>query len=55
VIIEHYPALAGVPEGYELEVSAATGQTINVVSVPASGVREATEHGVLSVREITRT
>ena len=54
VIVEHYPARAGVPEGYELEVFAATGQTIAVVSVPASAVREATEHEVLSVREMAR-
>lgn len=31
VIVEHYPACAGVPEGYEIEVFAATGQTIAVV------------------------
>lgn len=30
-VIEHYPARAGVPEGYEIEVFAATGQTIAVV------------------------
>jgi hypothetical protein len=44
VIVEHYPARADVPEGYELEVFAASRQTIIVVSVPASAVREATEH-----------
>ena len=49
VIVEHYPARADVPEGYELEVFAATGQTIAVVSVPASAIREVTEHVVLSV------
>jgi hypothetical protein len=54
VIVEHYPARVDVPEGYELEVFAATGQTIAVVSVPASAVREATEHEVLSVREMAR-
>lgn len=54
VIVEHYPARADVPEGYELEVFAATGQTIAVVSVPASAVRQATGHEVLSVREIAR-
>ncbi len=51
---EHYPARADVPEGYELEVFAATGQTIAVVSVPASAVREATEHEVLNAREMAR-
>lgn len=54
VLVEHYPARSDVPEGYELEVFAATGQTIAVVSVPASAIREATEHEVLSVRELAR-
>ena len=54
VIVEHYPARADVPEGYELEVFAANGQTIAVVSVPASAVREATQSEVLSVREMAR-
>ena len=54
VIVEHYPARPDVPEGYELEVFAANGQTVAVVSVPASAVREATEHEVLSVREMAR-
>jgi hypothetical protein len=54
VIVEHHPARADVPEGYELEVFAATGQTIAVVSVPASAVRQATGHEVLSVREIAQ-
>lgn len=54
VIVEHYTARADVPEGYELEVFAANGQTVAVVSVPASAVREATEHEVLSVREMAR-
>ena len=54
VIVEEYQARADVPEGYELEVFAASGQTIAVVSVPASAVREATEHEVLSVREMAR-
>ena len=54
VIVEHYPARADAPEGYEIDVFAATGQTIAVVSVPASAVREATEHEVLSVRELAR-
>jgi|SRR5712691_5025541 len=36
VIVEHHAARADVPEGYELEVFAANGQTIAVVS--GSGV-----------------
>lgn len=55
VIVEHYPARADAPEGYELEFFAATGQTIAVVSVPATAVREANPHEVLSVREVART
>ena len=54
VVVEHYPARADVPEGFELEVFAANGQSVAVVSVPASLVREATEHEVLSVREMAR-
>ena len=54
VIVEHYPARADVPEGYELEVFAAAGQTIAVVSVPAEAIREVTEHDVLSVRDLAR-
>ncbi len=54
VIVEHYTARADLPEGYELEVFAATGQTIAVVCVPASAIREATEHEVLRVRDVAR-
>jgi hypothetical protein len=54
VLVEHYPARGDVPEGYELEVFAANGQTVAVVSVPMSAVRAATEHEVLSVREMAR-
>jgi hypothetical protein len=54
LIVEHYAARADVPEGYELEVFAASGQTIAVVSVPASAVREATEQDVLRVRSMPR-
>ena len=53
-IVEEYPARAEVPEGYELEVFAASGQTIAVVSVPVTAVREATEGDVLSVRSMPR-
>lgn len=54
VIVEHYPARGDVPEGYELEFFAATGQTIAVVSVPAAAVREASGREILSVRELAR-
>jgi uncharacterized protein DUF4926 len=55
VIVEHYPARPGVPEGYELEIYSASGQTLAVVSVPASAVREATDREVLAVRQLART
>jgi hypothetical protein len=54
VIVEPCPARADAPEGYELEVFAANGQAVAVVSIPASAVRKATEHEVLSVREMAR-
>ena len=48
------PAHSGdVQAGYELEFFAATGETVAVVSVPATDVRAATAHEVLSVRELT--
>jgi len=55
VIVEHYPARAGVPEGYEIEFFAASGRTVAVMSVPATAVREATGGEVLSVRELVRS
>ena len=55
VIVEHYPAREDIAEGHELEVFAAGGQTVAVVSVPATAVSEAGRHEVLSTRELTRT
>ena len=54
VVVEHYAGRQDVPEGYELEFFSGTGETVAVVSVPATSVREATDHEVLSVRELTR-
>ena len=54
VIVEHYPEKGDVPEGYELEFFSAAGQTIAVVSVPTTAVREANSDEVLSVRELAR-
>jgi hypothetical protein len=54
-VVEHYPARDAVPAGYELEFFAATGETIAVVSVAASSIREARADEVLSVREVART
>ena len=55
VIVEEHPATAEVPKGYELEIFAATGETLAVVSVPATCIRKATEHDVLSVRHLIQT
>jgi hypothetical protein len=52
VVVERYPGRGNVPEGYELEFLAPTGETIAVASVPATSVREATDHEVLSAREL---
>jgi hypothetical protein len=54
VVVEHYPAFAGTPEGYEVEFFAATGETLVVVSIPATSVRPATPADILAVRETTR-
>lgn len=54
VIVEHYPAKGDVPEGYELEVFSAGGQTVAVVSVPATAVRQAQADEILSARTLTR-
>lgn len=55
VVVEHHPATPQVPEGYELEVFAASGKTLAVVSVPSTFVRRATERDVLTVRELAGT
>ena len=55
VIVEHHSQAHGLPEGFEIEVFSASGDTIAVVSVPATGVRKATERDVLSVRELAQT
>ena len=54
VVVDHYKSGEGHPEGYELEFFSATGETMAVVSVPAASAREATDHEVLSVRELAR-
>ena len=55
VVVEHYAGGPDLPEGYELEFFSGTGETVAVVSVSATSVREATDHEVLSVRELART
>lgn len=54
VVVDHYQGREDLPEGYELEFFSGTGETVAVVSVPATSVREATDHEVLSVRELAR-
>jgi hypothetical protein len=54
VIVEHYLAQEGVPEGYEVEFFSASGDTIAVVSVPANSLRKATARDMLSVRELVQ-
>ena len=50
VVVEHYEARGDSPEGYELEFFSARGETVAVVSVPATAVRVAESHELLSVR-----
>ena len=51
-IVEHHPATAAYPEGYEVEFFAGNGETLAVVSVPATALRQATREGVLHVRPL---
>jgi len=50
VVVEHYPADAETPEGYELEFLSARGDTVAVVSVPATAVRPVRDRELLAVR-----
>lgn len=54
VVVEHSAAHGNVPEGYEVEFFAASGNTVAVVSVIADNVRPVTDHEILSVREFAR-
>jgi hypothetical protein len=49
-IVEYHPAISAYPEGYEVEFFAGNGETLAVVSVPATALRQATREGVLHVR-----
>lgn len=51
-VVEPHPATEDYPEGYEIEFFAATGETLSVVSVPATALRSATRHDVLHVRQL---
>ncbi len=52
-IVEHHPATGEYLEGFEVECFAGNGETIAVVSVPASGLRPATSQDVLHVRQLS--
>jgi hypothetical protein len=52
-IVEHHPATKHYPEGYEVEFFSGNGETIAVVSVPASALRVATSKDILHVRELS--
>jgi hypothetical protein len=50
VVVEHYAGDPDTPEGYELEFLSARGDTIAVVSVPATVVRPVHDRELLAVR-----
>ena len=54
VVVEHYLPRGDVPEGYEVEFFSATGETVAVVSLPATSLRAATASEILSVRGLAR-
>jgi Domain of unknown function (DUF4926) len=51
-IVEHHPTTAAYPEGYEVEFFAGNGETLAVVSVPATALRQATRKEVMHVRPL---
>jgi hypothetical protein len=51
-IVEHHPATAAYPEGYEVEFFTGNGETFAVVSVPATALRQATREDVIHVRPL---
>ena len=51
-VVEHLPTAAG-EDGYILEVFNAVGETVKVVSVPASALEPLTADKVWSVRPLT--
>jgi len=54
VVIQRYPARGVVPQGYEVEFHSATGETVTVVSLPATVLRAASPAEILSVRGLPR-
>jgi len=51
-IVEHHPATAEYSEGYEVEFFAGNGETLAVVSIPATALRQTTREGVMHVRPL---
>jgi hypothetical protein len=51
VVVEQHPATEDYPEGYEVEFFAGNGETVAVVSVPATALRSATRKDILHARE----
>jgi len=54
VVVEYYRPRGDAPEGYEVEFFSATGETMAVVSLPATSLRAAGATEVLSVRGLAR-
>lgn len=52
IIVEHHPATDDYSEGYEVEFFAANGETLSVVSIPATALRSARRNDVLHVRQL---
>ena len=52
-IVEFHPASEHYNEGYEVEFFAGNGETIAVVSVPATALRAATRQDILHVRRLS--
>ena len=52
-IVEFHPGTEHYHEGYEAEFFAGNGETIVVVSVPATALRAATRQDVLHVRQLS--
>jgi hypothetical protein len=53
VVVETYEGRGDIPPAFEVEFFSATGDTVAVVTVPATNLRDATAQEVLSAREMT--
>jgi hypothetical protein len=54
VVVRRHPAQGVVPDGYEVEFFAGTGETVAVVSLPAKALRAASAAEVLGARGLPR-